>query len=364
MQLNSFTNYLETIAPLSYQEPYDNSGLLIGDRSMRIKGVLISLDCTEEIIDEAAKKNCNLVISHHPLIFSGVKQLTGSNYVQRTIAKAIKKNIAVYAIHTNLDNIVTGVNAKICERLGLINCSILAPKESILSKLYTFCPLDHADKVRDALFRVGAGSIGDYDECSFSAEGTGTFRASNATTPYVGKKGVRHNETEQKIEMIFPSYKEHNIVDALIEAHPYEEVAYDIVSLQNKNPLVGSGMIGELKTAMGELPFLKMVKRTMKTGLIRHTELLGKKVKKVAVCGGAGSFLLPNAIGKGADVFITSDYKYHQFFDAEDKLVIADIGHYESEQFTKELLYDIVKKKFTKFALHLSEINTNPVKYL
>jgi len=362
--IKDISNLIESIAPLSLQEGYDNAGLVVGDPSTTVKGILICLDSTEEVIDEAIKLNCNLVIAHHPIIFSGLKKLNGKNYVERTVIKAIKNNIAIYAAHTNLDNAWGGVNFKIAEKLGLVNCEILSSKQDLLRKLITFCPVDKADEVRSALFNAGAGHIGNYDECSFNSEGTGTFRGGEGTNPFVGKAGERHHEKELKIETIYPAYKESEIITALIKAHPYEEVAYDIVPLGNAFNRVGSGVIGELKEEENELDFLKRVKKTMGSGCVKYTGLLGKKVKKVAICGGSGSFLLKNAINRGANVYISADFKYHEFFDAAQRLVIADIGHYESEQFTGEIFYAHIKEKFTTFAVHFSGINTNPINYL
>lgn len=364
MKLKQITAYLETIAPLSYQEPYDNSGLITGIPEMEVSSVLICLDSTEEVIEEAIRKKCNLVISHHPIVFAGLKKFSGSDYVQRTIIKAIKNDVAIYAIHTNLDNVYPGVNAKICEKLKLKNCKILSPKKELLRKLFTFCPSGKAEFVRKALFDAGAGHIGNYDECSFNSEGFGTFRALEGTNPYVGEKGKQHRERELKIEVIFPSYLEKKIIEALIASHPYEEVAYDIVSLENEHSRIGPGMIGELEKAEDGIFFLKKIKKQMQADCIRHTKTTGKKIKKVAVCGGSGSFLLKNAIAAGADIFITSDFKYHQFFDADNKILVADIGHYESEHFTVDLLADLFKQKFSTFAIRFSEINTNPVFYI
>lgn len=364
MKLKEIISYLETIAPLSYQETYDNSGLITGNPEMKISSALICLDSTAEVIEEAIRKKCNLVIAHHPIVFNGLKKFTGNDYVQRTIIKAIKNDIAIYAMHTNLDNIHNGVNAKICEKLGLKNCKVLAPKKELLRKLYTFCPVENADLVRKALFDAGAGFIGNYDECSYNMEGFGTFRALEGTNPYVGEKGKQHKEKELKIETIYPAFLEKNILKALIGSHPYEEVAYDIISLENKHSRVGSGMIGELEKPIEEISFLKKIKKQMQTNCIRHTKILGKEIKNVAVCGGSGSFLLKNAIAAGAGIFITSDYKYHQFFDADHNIIIADIGHYESEHFTIELIGDLLKQKFSTFAVRFSEINTNPVFYL
>ncbi len=364
IRIKNIADYLESIAPLSYQESYDNSGLITGNPDTEVKGVLICLDSTEAVIHEAIQTGCNLVIAHHPIIFSGLKKITGKNYVERTILLAIKNDIAIYAIHTNLDNVTNGVNKMIGDKLGLINLQILSPKSSLLRKLVTFCPLEDAPGVRDALFQAGAGNIGNYDECSFNMEGQGTFRGNEASNPTKGKKGERHLENEIRIETIFEYHKQNTILKALIKSHPYEEVAYDIFPLLNEFRQIGSGMVGELPENQSEMSFLKHVKETMKAGIIRHTSLLSKPVKKVAICGGSGSFLINEAIFSGAQVFITADYKYHQFFDSEEKIVIADIGHYESEQFTKDLIKTLILEKFSTFAVRLTEVNTNPVHYM
>jgi dinuclear metal center YbgI/SA1388 family protein len=364
MKIFEITSFLEQIAPLAYQESYDNSGLIVGNSNTEITQALVSLDCTEAIIDEAIEHNCNLVISHHPIVFSGFKKITGKNYVERVIIKAIQNNIAIYAIHTNLDSVLNGVNGKIAEKLGLQDCRILVPKNNILNKLITFVPMAYADKVRKALFDAGAGNIGNYSEASFNSIGTGTFKGNENSRAFVGEKNIRHHEEELKIEMIFEAYKRHAILQALHHNHPYEEVAYDILALNNAHQQVGSGMLGTLPQAMDEQEFLAFLKSKMKVEVIRHTQLLGKSVKTVAVCGGSGSFLLDNALGAKADVFVTADFKYHEFFDADNKILIADIGHYESEQFTIELISDIITKKFPTFAIRLTEKNTNPIKYL
>ncbi len=361
--IKDVTGYLESLAPLDLQESYDNAGLIVGNDSTEVKGILVCLDSIEEVLDEAVKNNCNLIVAHHPIVFSGLKKLNGKNYVERTIIQAIQQNIAIYAAHTNLDNVQQGVNAKICERIGLKNSRILSPKKNLLKKLVTFCPVEYIEKVRSAIFEAGCGRIGKYDECSFNAEGTGTFRGGADSNPFVGEKGKQHHEKEIRLETVFESHLEPVVIRALLEAHPYEEVAYDIYPLSNSYQGIGSGMIGELVTAMSETEFLKHLKSVMKAGSIRHTRLTGKKVSSVAVCGGSGSFLLSDAIRQKADVFVTADFKYHQFFDADGKVVIADIGHYESEQFTKELLRDFLVKKFSTFAVRLSEVDTNPVNY-
>ena len=364
MQIKDIIRVIENFAPLQLQEPYDNAGLIIGNKETELKKILLCLDSTEDVVDEAIAEGCNLVIAHHPIIFNGLKKINGNNYIERVIIKAIQNNIAIYAAHTNADNVINGVNNKIFEKLGIRNGKILAPKKNILKKLITFCPPDQAHSVRQAMFAAGAGHIGEYDECSYNTEGTGTFKPSQKARPFAGEPGKQQEEKELKIETIYPFYLETKILEALITTHPYEEVAYDIIPLGNKHPLIGSGMIGELDKEQTEMEFLALVKETMKTSCIKYTRLLNKPVKKVAVCGGSGSFLLKDAIAAGADVFITSDFKYHQFFDAENKILIADIGHYESEQFTIEIFYRLLIENFPKFAVCLSKKNTNPINYM
>lgn len=364
MKIKDITHYLETIAPLPYQEGYDNSGLIVGDKDATVKKALITLDATEDVIDEAITKKCQLIIAHHPIVFSGLKKFTGKNYVERVVIKAIKNNIAIYAIHTNLDNVLSGVNAEICRRLGLVNTRILSPKTGLLKKLYTFIPVQHHERVTKAVFEAGAGYIGNYSETGFNVKGIGTFLGNNNSNPALGKKGVLQKVDEMKFETIFPAHLESKVIAALLAAHPYEEVAYDVVSLANQYHSVGSGMVGELKKPVEELAFLKSVKKSLQADCIRYTRLLDKPVTKVAVCGGSGRFLLNDAMAAGADVFITGDFKYHDFFDADGKIVVADTGHYESEQFTKDLLARQLLEKFPTFAALISEISTNPIKYL
>lgn len=363
MKISEITNYLESLAPLSSQESYDNSGLIVGDKNKEVTNALLSLDCTEAIVNEAIEKGCNLIISHHPIVFKGLKSLTGKNYVERVIIKAIQHNIAIYAIHTNLDNYNYGVNKKIGDLIGIHNPTILAPVKNTLTKLVVFCPKTHIQEVQTALFLNGAGQIGNYDECSFTSDGLGTFRANQNATPHIGEKGERHHENEVKIEVLVSNHKLNGCIQAMLNAHPYEEVAYDCISITNKNKDEGAGMIGFLAEPISEIDFLSHLKKTFKCGIIRHTNLLNKPIKKVAWCGGAGSFLLTTAKAQKADIYITGDFKYHEFFDAEDQLIIADIGHFESEQFTIELLDELLRKKFTTFAPYLTGINTNPLNY-
>ncbi len=362
-KIKDITDYLEGIAPLAYQESYDNAGLITGNQQDKVTGVLITLDSTEAVIDEAIAKKCNLIIAHHPIIFKGLKQITGKTYVERTLIKAIKHDIAIYATHTNLDSVINGVNQKIAEKLELQNLKILQPKTATLSKLVTLCPKESTESVIQALHKAGAGHIGNYDQCSFTTEGIGTFLPSENATPHIGKKGDLETVAEDRVEVILPTHLQSKILTALRQAHPYEEVAYYLSEISNKNQEVGAGMVGELASPMNTNEFLAYLKDKMQLDVIRHTSPTKNKVSKIAFCGGSGSFLLSRAIRQQADVFITGDFKYHEFFDAENHLMIADIGHYESEVFTKELIFDFLSKKFTKFALNLSEINTNPISY-
>jgi dinuclear metal center YbgI/SA1388 family protein len=363
MKIAEIITHLETIAPPVYQEEYDNAGLLTGSSSWECTGALTTLDTTEAVVQEAIAKKCNLIVAHHPIVFRGLKKINGKNYVEKTIIAAIKNDIAIYAIHTNLDNVLHGVNGKIADQLGLINRTILLPKASILKKLFTFVPPAHLDLVRDALFNAGAGSIGNYSEAGFTVEGTGSFKAGEGANPFVGQVGQRHYEKEIKTEVIFPAFLHQQIVQALIKVHPYDEVAYDIIELANSHQGIGSGLIGELQESMEEGAFLAKLKQSFRVPVVRHTPLTGVPVKRVALCGGAGSFLISSALAAGANFYITSDVKYHEFFDANGRLVIADIGHFESEQFTIDLLHDILLEKFPTFAVLKTAVKTNPVEY-
>lgn len=363
MLLKNIIAELEKFAPLSYQESYDNCGLLTGNKDQEISGALLCLDCTEAILEEAIQKKCNLIVAHHPIIFGGLKKLNGSNYVERTVIKAIQNNIAIYACHTNLDNVKLGVNKKIADKLGLINTQILSPKKMLLKKLVTFVPSSHFEKVRESLFNAGAGNIGNYDKCSFALEGIGSFKGNENSNPFIGEKGKLSLEKETRLELIFESVNEQQIITALKQNHPYEEVAFDIYQLENTYQNIGSGMTGELETPISENDFLEKLKLIFKVKFIKHTPLLNKLIKKVSLCGGSGSFLLKNAIHSKSDIYISSDFKYHEFFDAENQILIADIGHYETEQFTPEIFYEIISNKFPTFASYLTETNTNPVNY-
>lgn len=365
MRIKEVAQYLNSIAPLSYQESYDNAGLLVGDNNWEVTGILIALDSTEAVLEEAIEKGCNLIVAHHPIVFGGLKTFTGKNYVERVIIKAIKNDLAIFVAHTNLDNVLkNGVNGKIAQKLGLSQTRVLAPKRGLLKKLHTFVPHQHKEAVANALYAAGAGTVGNYTQCSFQVAGTGTFKGEEGANPTVGNVGELHQEAETRLEVLVPAYQQGAILRALQQAHPYEEVAYDLIALDNAHPQVGAGVIGELDQAMEPVAFLKFLKQTMRTDCVRYTAICRPQIKRVAVCGGAGSFLLPQAKGAGADVFITADYKYHQFFDADQGIIIADIGHYESEQFTIELFYELLTQKFINFAIHCTEVTTNPINYL
>ena len=368
MKLREITSILEKVAPLSYQESYDNSGLITGSNNTEVSNVLLCLDCIESVVDEAIEKGCELIIAHHPIVLSGLKKLNGKNYIERVIIKAIKNDIAIYACHTNLDNVLkNGVNQKIAQKLGLKNSRILAPKYNLMSKLVVYCTSENpeiVEKVRDNLFANGAGHISDYSNCSFNTEGKGSYFPGESTNPAFGEKGKTNFMEETKIEVIVMNQDASRIVAEVNKVHPYEEVAYEIIPMSNPNQHIGSGMIGELESEMDAKEFLVFLKKEMKTECVRYTSIHKDKVSKIAVCGGSGSFLLEAAKGQKADVFITGDYKYHQFFDAENKIMIADIGHYESEQFTIDLFEEILEPISGKVKVLKTTTNTNPVNYL
>ena len=363
MKIGDVLQHLEQLAPPQYQESYDNACLITGQRSWDLTSALITLDCTEAVVQEAIDKGANLIIAHHPIVFRGLKKLNGDGYVERTVIKAIKSDIAIYAIHTNLDNVATGVNAKIAERLGLDQLKVLAPRTGTLSKLVAFVPTVNTGEVLNALYHAGAGNIGNYDRCSFRVDGTGSFRPNAQANPHIGSTNKDEAVTESRIEVIFPRHIQSNIVAALKSAHPYEEVAYYITALDNVNQEVGAGMIGQLPAPMPVMAFMDLLKEKLHLKCIRHTAIHTSHVRNIALCGGSGSFLLNKAISKQADLFVTADFKYHEFFDADGKIIIADVGHYESEQFTKDLVYKYLNEKIANIALHLSEVDTNPIKY-
>lgn len=363
MQISRIINFLETIAPASLQESYDNAGLITGMPEWECTGAMISLDITEEVLEEAIQNNCNLLIAHHPIVFKGLKRINGRDHVSSNIIRAIKKDLAIYAIHTNLDNVIEGVNGKIAKMIGLSDCQVLMPKSARLKKLICFVPEAQLPTVRESIFAAGAGQIGGYSGCSFSVSGTGSFTAGEGTNPFVGNVGQQHFEQEARLEVVFPAHIQGKVVSAMIESHPYEEVAYDILPLDNDHPGYGSGLTGLLTTPMEEKAFMEHIREVFKIPVIRHSGLRGIPIKRVSLCGGAGSFLISNAIANNSDIFLTSDLKYHDFFEAGDRMVLADIGHFESEQFTTDLVYGLLKEKFPTFAVLKTGVNTNPINY-
>ena len=364
MTIKDITDSIEEIAPLHYAEDFDNVGLLIGNYSTAVTGVLVTLDTLENVVDEAIANKCNLIVSFHPIIFSGLKKLNGSSYVERVVIKAIQHNIAIYAIHTALDNSVKGVSAKMAEVLGLKNTKILLPKSGMIQKLTTYVPNKDAEKVRKALHKAGAGDIGNYSDCSFNMQGVGTYRGNENSNPTLGEKGTFHTENETFISVVYEKHLENDILQALFKAHPYEEVAYDIVTTNNRHQHIGMGMVGELENELSEKDFFKNLKKRFNLESIRHSKLLNTPIKKIAVLGGSGSFAIDAAKHSKADIYISADFKYHEFYKAENQLILADIGHYESEQFTKNLLADYLTEKFRNFAIILSKSNTNPINYI
>lgn len=364
MIVQDVIDHLEALSPLAYAEDFDNVGLLVGNKNDKVTGILVTLDTLEAVVDEAIDNDCNLIVSFHPIIFKGLKKINGKSYVERVVIKAIKHGIAIFAIHTALDNAMQGVNAMICEQLGIQNPNILIPQAGTIKKLTTYVPKNELDSLRSALFEAGGGAIGNYNECSFNVEGTGTFNGNATSNPTLGTKGEFHEEEEVKLTMIFAKHLESKILQTLFKVHSYEEVAYEVITVENKNQDIGMGMIGELETPVSSVDFLQMLKDKMNSGCVRHSKILDKPIKKVAVLGGSGSFAISAAKAHGADAFVTSDLKYHDFFQAEDSILLADVGHYESEQYTKNLLVSYLTKKIPNFAIILSKTNTNPVKYL
>jgi len=362
IKLLEIIKVLEDFAPPVLQENYDNVGLYCGDFTSDVQKILITLDVTEAVVEEAIVSKCQLIVAHHPVIFKPIKKLTGSNPVERVLLKAVRNDIAIYAAHTNLDNISGGVNFKLAEKIGLQNVRILQPVQNNLRKITVFVPNVHTEKVTNAMCDAGAGQIGNYKNCSFKVEGTGTFTPTENANPFMGVQNKKEEVTENRVEVMFPFYLESNVLKAMRATHPYEEVAYFLSEILNPNQDVGAGSIGELDKALSSADFLQLLKMNLNLGLIKYTPF-SKEIKKVAVCGGVGSFLLKKAIASGADAFVSSDFKYHEFFDAEEKLMIADIGHYESEYYTKEVFFELFTKKIPNIAILFSTVNTNPVKY-
>ena len=363
MRIQNFIDVIEEWAPTAYAEDFDNVGLIIGNPELECKGVLVTHDTLENVVEECIKKDFNLIVSFHPIIFSGLKKLTQSTYVERVVTKAIKNDICVYAIHTALDNHRFGVSHALAENLGLYDIEVLSPKEKTIRKLTTYAPKNEAPVLLEKLYEAGAGKIGNYKECSFISSGKGTFKGNENSNPNLGVKGEKTEVDEVQINLIFELHSQQKILHTLFETHPYEEVAYEVFSLENKNQTIGMGSLGELENEMDEEVFINWVQDKLNIDMVRHSKTIGKKIKKVAVLGGSGSFAISSAIRSNADVFVTADLKYHDFFQAENKILLIDAGHYETEQFTKKLIHDNLIKKLPNFAIALSESITNPVNY-
>ncbi len=363
-KIKDIIKIIEAHFPPSVQESYDNSGLITGNINNEISGILITIDINEQVIKEALEKKCNMIIAHHPIIFHPLKKITGSNYIERTIIAAIKNDIAIYGAHTSVDNNFAGLNKIICDKLNIENYEIISPLKNLLYKLVVFVPNKYASQVRQAIFSAGGGEIGNYNSCSYNLQGKGTFKALENTNPFVGKKGELHTEAETRIETVFPDFLRNKILNSMMQAHPYEEVAYDIYPIENTHKKYGAGLIGNLKSPIDEIIFLNLIKEKLKLSCLKHSEILHKKVKKVAICTGACSFLINEAVKQGADVFISSEFKYDQYISAQKRIILVDAGHYETEIYIKKLFYDLITKNFTKFAVEFSENFTNPVKYL
>lgn len=361
--IEKITDKIECHFPLQYATDFDNVGLLVGDKNSEITGVLITLDTTEKVVEEAIKNDCNFILSFHPIIFSGLKKITGRNYVERAVMKAIKNDIAIYAIHTALDVFKKGVSYKMAQVLGLENLQILIPEKNTLLKLTTYTPLESAEKVRKAMLDAGAGRIGDYSDCSFNLKGIGTYKGGKNTNPHIGEPNVLQQVEEASVGVVFERHLTPQILKALFATHPYESVAYDMIPLENKHPEIGMGMLGDFSKSLTEIDFLDRLKNIFGTPALRHSQLLDRSISKVAVLGGAGSFAIEKAIALGADAYVSADFKYHDFFKAEGKILLVDIGHYESEQFTKDLLFDFMHENFTKLSTKITTLRTNPVFY-
>ncbi len=364
MRIAEIIKVLETLAPLNRAEDFDNVGLLLGNKHAEATGVLVCHDALETVVDEAISKNCNLIVAFHPIIFSGLKSITGKNYVERSVMKMLKNDIALYAIHTALDNDSNGVNKYLADALGIIDCRFLMPKKNHLLQLVTYVPENEVEKVKNALFAAGGGHISNYSECSFSSVGMGTFKPEERAQPVIGAVGTRTEIPEMKIELLFERGQQVALLRALKEAHPYEEVAYQVYALENDSSNAGLGMIGNLTTEWSETDFLHLVKEKLQLPFLRHSAFTSKKIKLVALLGGSGSSGIQAAKNAGADAYITADLKYHDFFSAENQLLLIDAGHYETEQFIKSKIADFLKEKLPNFAIILANTNTNPVNYL
>lgn len=363
MKISEITGAIEKYAPLWLQEEWDNAGLQVGDTDREATGAVLCVDATEAIVDEAIDRGVNLVISHHPLLFRGLKRITGRTATERIVAKALKHDIAIYSAHTNMDSAPGGVSWATGRRAGLTAMRTLVPQQGRLMKLAVFVPSAYSNAVSEALWNAGAGRMGNYDRCAYMTDGRGTYRPLPGADPAIGTVGQSHTEAETRIEVVFPTAISGRVVQAMLKAHPYEEPAFDLIPLANDITSAGLGVIGSLKTPMPASEYIAWVKQALGIGAIPYAGDARRMVHRVALCGGAGAEFIGNAIAAGADLYMCGDLKYHDFTTHADSIVLADIGHYESEQCTKEIFYDIIQKNFPNFATYYAEEDKNPISY-
>ena len=363
MKVKEITDAIESMAPLHLQESWDNAGMQVGNPNSEVTGILLCTDVREETVDEAIERGFNMIISHHPLLFRGLKKIVGRTYQERVVAKAIKHDITIYCAHTNMDSARGGVNFKMAEKLGLKNVSVLDPQQGTLLKVVVFVPMSHVTQVETAMCDAGAGHLGDYDNCSYKLEGIGQYRPLEGAHPVAGEVAELHSEPETRIEVLVNKALCGRVVAAMLKAHPYEEPAFDIIALENEDSYSGLGVIGDIEPQDAKA-FLERVKTAFEVVTLRYSGDLDRRVSRIAMCGGAGAEFIGKALALGADVYITGDMKYHEFQGNEDRIIIADIGHYESEHYTKEIFYDVIQKKNPNFAVDFAKSEKNQVKYI
>lgn len=365
--LNDIIAPIEAAAPRAWQENWDNAGWQVcpaDPKTAECTGALLTLDITEAVVGEAAREGFNLIVSHHPLLFKGLKRITGSTPQERNVTEAIRHGIAIYSAHTNMDSAPGGVNFRLAEMLGLTNIEVLIPREGDLVKLVFYTPAAEADRVRQAVLEAGAGHIGNYDSCSYNNEGFGTFRAvSDACRPYVGSIGEMHREPEVRTETVVPRYLLSRVIDTLIKAHPYEEPAYDIIPLELPNRGAGLGCVGDLSEALPTAAFLQRIATTLNLPYLRHSEIATGTVRRVAVCGGSGAEFIPSAIAAGAQLYLTADLKYHDFQRGGETITLVDGGHFETEHQLMDVFYELISKKIPNFAVRRAATPSNAVSY-
>lgn len=354
---------LEQWVPFVWQENYDNAGLILGDPNQQIRKALVCFDVTPEVVDEAVRNEADLILSHHPAIFKGIKRINPASRLGYMLKQSLCHDIAWCALHTNLDNTLSGVNSWLCEHLGLQEVRPLVPLQGIYGKLQVYVPEAYAEKLRQALAEAGCGAGTKYDTCSYTSRGEGRFRAGSQAHPFTGRIGELHCEAECKIECLYPLHKTRQVLDVLRTNHPYEEPAFDLLPLQNEAVEQGAGAIGILPETMQERELLDKLKELTGVHCIRHSGFQGRRIKKIALCGGSGGSFIANACGQKADVYITGDLKYHDFTDTEPGTWLVDIGHFESEKFAMELIFRFIRKNFPNFAVSISEQAKNPVSF-